>query len=209
MSPIHRTAACILLLCAMGLLSCASEEAAGPVDDTPRFSREAPEDLIKLLAHTMEERDSEAYSECLGDDYLFEFTPEDADLIGLPADQPWWGKTQDVATMDNMFGHTSVISVECSLPINAGPWQDGDEIGYRLEPSIKVAVGGAHGSGLVFYWVFSSWFDVKIAADPYDDGKWVFTHIQENLKDTHTRAVPLSPAATEACTFGGIKSMFK
>ncbi len=200
----------LMLLSAAALVSCGGDDTTGPGDDTPRFTRGTPEELIRCFALAMEERDTDVIAACLDDAYLFEFTLEDAELIGLPVDEPWWGKTEDLAAMGNMFEHEQVSRIECDLPVSGGPWPDGDVVRYRLEPNIKVIIEDRHGGEPTAYWIFSSWFDVEIGSDPGESEKWVFLRIKESLKGMlGSGAESLNAAATEASTFGGIKAMFR
>jgi hypothetical protein len=173
----------VLMICIAGYAaSCSvSSDGGDPVD--PVLDRKTPENLIKFFADSYIERDIDRYDESLHDEFLFTFTTEDAELIGLPADEPWWGKTPDVAAANNMFESPDVTKVEMDLPVSSGPWPTEDGLGYRLEPAIKVTVEEAGATEPTTYWVFSSWFDVEIVEDPYDTTLWVFKGIQESLKD--------------------------
>ena len=174
----------IMMICIAGYVAGCSVSSDGgdPVD--PVLDRKTPENLIKFFADSYVEKDIDRYDESLHDEFLFTFTTEDAQLIGLPVDEPWWGKTPDVNTARNMFESADVSNIEMDLAVNAGPWPTEDGLGYRLEPTIKVSVeDGPAEDPITVYFVFSSWFLVEIVEDPYDETLWVFTGIQESLKD--------------------------
>ena len=200
----------LTLLCVAMLVSCGRDDTMGPGDGTALFPRTTPEELIRCFAHAMEERDMDSFAECHDEAYLFEFTLQDAELIGLPVGEPWWGRTEDLAAMDNLFESGQVSGIECDLHVSSGPWPDGDLVRYRLEPNIKITVEDGSWSERMTYWVFSSWFDVEIGSDPEESEKWVLLRIKESLKDpSGSGAESLTAAGTEPSTFGGIKSMFK
>ena len=172
----------VLMICFAGYLAgCSvSSDDGDPAD--PVYDRKTPENLIEFFADSYVEKDIERYDESLDDGFLFTFTSEDAELIGLPVDEPWWGKTPDVAAARNMFESPDVSKVEMDLPLAGGPWPSEESVWYRLEPTIKVTVEDAGGGEPTTYFVFSSWFDVEIIEDPYDSTLWVFKGIEESLK---------------------------
>lgn len=172
----------ILMICFAGYLAGCSVSSDGGDPPPPVYDRKTPENLIKFFADSYVEKDIERYDESLDDGFLFTFTSEDAELIGLPVDEPWWGKTPDVAAAGNMFESPDVSKVEMDLPLAGGPWPSEESVWYRLEPTIKVTVEDAGGGEPTTYFVFSSWFDVEIIEDPYDSTLWVFKGIEESLK---------------------------
>lgn len=173
----------VLMICLAGYLAgCSVNDGGEP--PPPVLDRKTPPNLINFFADSYIEKDIDRYDESLHDEFLFTFTTEDAELIGLPVDEPWWGKTPDIAAAGNMFESPAVSKVEMDLPINSGPWVTEDGLGYRLEPTIKVTVEDAEGGEPTTYFVFSSWFLVEIVEDPYDSTLWVFKGIEESLKDS-------------------------
>ncbi len=177
-----------------------------PCEATPRST---PECLIETFEWAMMRRDIDAYDECLSDMYLFTFTSEDADLMGLPPDEPWWGKTQDVESIGNLFASADVATIWCDLAIASGPWPTGDGVGYRLEPDIKVTVEETHGPGVI-YKVDASWLDVEIVPDPYSPEEWVFHVMEERLKLPYASEMGQDQSTLEQpSTFGSIKSMWR
>jgi hypothetical protein len=172
----------ILMICLAGYGAGCSVSSDGGDPVKPELDRKTPENLMKFFADSYVEKDIDRYDESLHDEFLFTFTTEDAELIGLPVDEPWWGKTPDVNTADNMFESPDVSKIEMDLPIAGGPWPSEDGLLYRLEPTIKVTVEDPGGGEPTTYFVFSSYFDVEIVEDPYDSELWVFKGIQESLK---------------------------
>jgi hypothetical protein len=171
--------AIILIMSTMG--GCSVDKGTNP--RPPELDRKTPENLINYLADAYERRDIEKYGESLADDFLFVFTSADADSLGLPPDQPWWGKTPELASTTRMFEDAEVTAIEMDLPISAGPWSTEDGLGYKLEPSIKVTVESAGSELPTTYWVFKSWLFVEVIVDPKDEGLWVFKEIEERIKE--------------------------
>lgn len=160
---------------------CSVDSGTDPED--PIQIRDSPENLLKFFADAYERKDIDKYAESLHDEYLFTFTSKDAELIGLPEDEPWWGKTEDRVSTLNMFEDAEVTSILMDLPISSGPWATEEGLGYRLEPSIKVTVDDPEATEPTTYWVFSSWFDIEVVVDPYDEELWVFKEIAEINKE--------------------------
>jgi hypothetical protein len=163
--------------------------------------RSTPECLIDAFEWAMMRKRSSEYNSCLSDMFLFEFTAEDAELIGLPPDEPWWGKTEDASATGNLFADGSVSTIFCDLSIVEGPWPTDGGFMYRLEPDIKITVEDG-GGGRTIYWVHSSWLDAEIVPDPYSPEQWVFHSMAESVKSPY--AVAGSPS-----TFGRVKAMWR
>jgi hypothetical protein len=196
-----RTPLAVLAILSLSLcISCGDDSVTDTGGADESYSRATPEDLIRALAHSMEERDILIYSECLHDEYLFTFVAKDAELVGLPSNQPWWGKTPDVGAVGNIFSESTVTSIDCDLPVKSGPWPTADGVGYRLEPIIRIVVEPEDATEPTVFLVNACWFDIEIVEDPYDNELWVFKGIQETLKQ--------GLRAVEPSTFGGLKGLF-
>ena len=171
--------------------------------------RSTPECLLKTLEWSLEYKDIYAYGQCLSEEYLFQFTSPDAEIVGLPADEPWWGKTEDYSAMYSMFKDPDLSYIDCAFEIKAGPWATETGLGYRLEPDMRFTVTEGEEEPVIFM-VRDSRLDVAIVVDPYDSEKWVFAEIMEVLKGPHA-ASSLRPSAgaSETVTFGRVKAMFK
>jgi hypothetical protein len=205
---VRRIAIGILLVSVLSYLtSCGSDSCpgGGPGSDGEDLPRATVEGLIEQFAGSMEARDIEAYSGCLTQGYIFEFTPEDAESLGLPPEEPWWGKIADVNSMSNMFSDAEVTVIQVDLAIVSRGYVDGVYT-VRCEPSIKITVELAGGGEPTTYWVCGSWLDLKVGPDETESGLLQIAGIREELK---AGLAPGSLVATEPCTFGRIKSMFR
>lgn len=198
----------VLAVLSLALLtSCSDDEVTN--NNEPEYSRATPEGLFAALAYALEEEEIDIYGECLHDEYLFRFLPGDADSAGLPPDEPWWGKTEDVTAILNIFEAVEVTRVQCDLTVVTGPWAVDDGSGYRLEPDFKVTIEHAGATEPLTMWVNNSWLDVEVTGDPYEDDKWVFRSIEEVFKGGVLAVSTPGPVLmTEASTFGGIKAIF-
>jgi hypothetical protein len=173
----------VLTVCLTGYVAGCSVSPDNSDPVKPEKDRKSPEHLIEFFADAYQRKDIDKYLESLADDYQFEFDPQDYDSAGVSADKPWWGKTEDRTSTTHMFEDALVSHIEMVLTIEGGPWTGQDGLLYRLEPSIKVTVDGQGGQEETTYWVFSSWFDVEIIEDPYDEDLWVFKSITEIVKN--------------------------
>jgi hypothetical protein len=188
-------------------LSCGEDSVT---ETGPEYSRATPEDLIDALAYSMEHKDIGVYDECLHDEYIFVFMSEDTASLGLPPDEPWWGRTQDISAMSRLFADSNVVSIECGLVVEYGPWPTDDGLGYRLDPNMKFTIDGGAQEDTTL-WVFASWLYIEVVPDPYAAENWVFKEIEEMPKaGSSTRSAPGSgEMATEAATFGSVKARYK
>jgi hypothetical protein len=186
------------------LVSCGEDNVTG---SKPKYSRSTPEALMQAFAYALEQRDIDIYGECLGDEYLFEFTAMDAELVGLPPAEPWWGKTEDVSVMSNMFGHEDVQEIECTLAIQNGPFVIEDGWGYRLEPDIGLTVSRP-GEEPIIYLTNASWLDVEIIEDPYDTTAYVFKSMSEVWKGELEVSAARFLSGGSVGSFGNMKAMF-
>lgn len=180
-------------------------------DECEISPRKSPECLLRSFELSLERMRIDSYNECLHDEYLFSFAPQDAGLVGLPPDEPWWGRTQDLDVMLSMFNDPTVVKTECTLKISAGPWPTDDGIMYRLEPDMKFTISHRTAPEDTTLWVNYSWLYVEIAVDPYDEEKWVFKVIEETLKEGIAgRPAPGSlVSATPHSSFGRVKARYK
>jgi len=152
------------------------------------ISRDTPDHLLNWLAVAYAEKDLEAYQEALHDEFLFVFTKEVADSMGLDPDEPWWGKTKDVISTENMFNSPEVIGVSMDYSPYGDQWiphteerQDTTYYGTfrRVVPDIVVTIDqGEEPLNLV---VRDSYLDVVVVRDPNfpDQVLYVFLKIEE------------------------------
>ena len=154
----------------------------GPID------RKTPDGLLNWLAVAYAEKDLEAYEEALHDEFLFVFTKDSADTLGLDPEEPWWGKTKDVASSGNMFNSSEVTRITMGYVPYGDRWQACEEVRdttvyygtcRRVIPDILVTIDkGAEPLNLV---VQDSYLDVVVVRDPKfpDQVLYVFLKIQE------------------------------
>lgn len=186
------------------------------------YERHSPDAVLKYMEFGYSNEKIVMCQRVLHDQFLFEFTPEVAESLGLPPDQPWWGKTNDVASTCKMFDDAAVVSVTMELT-RTGEWfacHDSytglDGMCCRLEPDIRVVIDPG-GSEVFTLWVSNSWLDVVVVADPAHQGLWKILRIEE-IEKVPTTVLGVNPArlpsgesevGTEATTWGEIKAMFR
>lgn len=168
-----------------------TSDPGGPGDDP--ISRDTPSHLLNWLAVAYSEKDTDAYDEALHDSFLFVFTKDIAEDLGLPPEQPWWGKTRDVAGTAKMFGSSEVTQIIMDY-VSDARWDtfdverpDGSTfsgVWAEVEPDIRVTVEDP-GQEPMIYVVNESWLHVYVVPDPDPqyEGLWVFLEIQELLKN--------------------------
>lgn len=186
-------------------LSCGEDTVTDP---GPEYSRGTPEELIDALAYSMEHKDIDVYAECLHDEYLFVFISEDADSLYLPPDQPWWGKTQDIGAMSDLFNDPDVVQISCTFHPDVGPWPTDDGVGYRLDPSMKFTIDGGAQEDTTL-WVYDTWLIIEAVPDPYANEDWVFKEIVETPKAGGLSAPGSGEMAARHTTFGSVKARYK
>jgi hypothetical protein len=164
------------------MVGCSVSSDDGPPVD-PEFDRTTPENLIKYFADAYEKEDIDKYEESLHDQFLFEFLPDDADSAGLPPDTPWWGKVSEVTAAGKLFDAATITKIEMDLPIDVGPWDTEDGLGFRLDPLIKVTEEKPDYTEPKVYQVEDSYLYVETVRDPYDEDLWVFKEITETKKE--------------------------
>jgi hypothetical protein len=137
-----------------------------------KLDRKTPDHLLEWLATAYEEKGGEAYDEALHDKFLFVFTDEVAHDMGLPADQPWWGKTQDVNSTRKMFADPRVKDIKMDY-VTVGNWEaitdsvGGEEYSClfsRVTPDIEVTIDES-GTEPTTYVVRESWLDISVVMD--------------------------------------------
>jgi hypothetical protein len=205
-----------LVLATLLLFSCSGSKSNDPGDD-PGPIRDTPDALFQAYASCYEEKDLEGCDECLHEDFLFVFTPEVADSLSLPPEEPWWGKTEDLKSTEEMFGDPQVLEISFSYEFSE-TWytctEVRDDTTYsglccRLDPVLAVVtVVTSADDPLLIYRVDSSWLDITVVPDPYTEGLWCILRLEETKKQW--LQPPFAPAntATERSTWSGIKSMW-
>jgi len=199
------------------LFSCSGDKGTDiKVDEGP--DRSTPESLLLSFAKSYKEKDLEGYGECLDEDYVFVFTPDVADSLHLPPDEPWWGKTEDIESTRNMFEDTVVVNVAFSYEA-LGEWEAYEEVREdttylglfrRFDPIIVVTVS-AHSEydPILYFRVDQSWLDVMVVPDQHTEGLWCILSIEEVEKQLLQALIASAVSATEGTSWGNIKSMWR
>jgi hypothetical protein len=152
----------------------------------PDYDRETPGNLLNFFIQSYVNENIADYDVSMDDNFLFHFTKDVADELGLPAEEPWWGKTEDVTSTNNMFAAPRVTEILMSLEAETD-WEEwnvaiGDSLyetlGARFKPDIKVTVE-EQGEEPRTHWVHETriWFYVK--EDDTDSNLWEIIKIQE------------------------------
>ncbi|MFC1799969.1 hypothetical protein ACFL2Z_03555 [Candidatus Eisenbacteria bacterium] len=212
----HRAFVLSAVFVTLLVFSCSGDKSTDIGDgETPDLSN--PDSLLRFLAKSYADKDLDGYDVCLDESFLFIFTDDIADLLGLPVSEPWWGKTEDLNSTRMMFDDPSVESVMFAYEV-VGEWVDTTVVrpdtsfsGFfrRIDPLIEVvtATENPEDPELVFR-VDGSWLDVMVVPDRFWEGHWCILSIQEVEKQPF-KALPASASAgTEPGTWGAIKSMW-
>jgi hypothetical protein len=151
------------------------------------ISRSTPDGLLKWLAVAYGDKDLEAYEEALHDEFLFVFTEDIADSLGLDPEEPWWGKTKDVSSTSKMFGSSEVTQIRMDY-VSSEAWVPHEEqrpdttysgVFSRVIPDILVTIErGEEPLNLI---VQDSFLDVVVVRDPKFPNQvlYVFLKIEE------------------------------
>jgi hypothetical protein len=177
--------------------------------------------LLNCLCIAYEGEDVEAYADLLHEQFLFCFTPEVAESIGLPPDETWWGKTDDVASTRNMFDDEAVTRVRISLDeptwfwcqvVRQNPAPDPPDTleGFctRVRPDIRVTIEEPGKEPLILL-VDRSWLDIEVVPDPDEEGLWQVITMEESRYFPGTQGISTLDAEGEMQTWGMIKAMFR
>lgn len=181
----------VVILIMAGCWNPFSSDGGGGGDGPVKYER-TRDGILNFFANAYENRDLEGYKEALHDKFQFQFTPEVAESIGLPADEPWWGKTEDVASTGNMFNEQTVTRIKMDLPdpawlacrvIRQNPKPDPPDTleGFctRVTPDIRVTIEEPGQEELILL-VNKSWLYIAITLDPNDDELWQIIGIEES-----------------------------
>jgi hypothetical protein len=135
-----------------------------------------------------QEKDGDAYEEALHDAFQFVFTKDIAESLGLPPEEPWWGRTKDVASTKKMFASSEVTEVNMSY-ISVDRWvpvtdsvggEEYNGVFSRVQPDILVTVE-TPGEEPMRYVVNESYLDVTVVKDPTvpEENLFVILKIEE------------------------------
>jgi len=158
----------------------------------PPISRDTPDHLLNFLAVAYADKDLDSYEEALHDEFLFVFTKDIADSLGLDPEEPWWGKTKDVGSTEKMFNASEVTQITMDYVPYGDRWNAVKEVRYtetdsvvyygtarRVIPEISVTID--EGEEPKIYRVTESYLDVIVVRDPTfpDQVRYVFLKIEE------------------------------
>jgi hypothetical protein len=189
------------------------------VSPSPREERmgdgNTPDGILRELRVAYEGEQLERYGNVLDEWFRFHFEPAIADSLGLPPDQPWWGKTKDLSSTSRMFGSSQVTSIEIELDRLSG-WSaclDGvtgrTALCARVEPDIRITIESPGGDPWHLV-VNRSWLDVVIVEDSVRTGFWTILAIYETLEGTGRTLSPQNAGVvTDDTTWSEIKALFR
>jgi len=196
------------------MLSCSDSKS--PPASVEILPRPTPENLLVTFAKSYREKDLESCDECLCEDFRFHFTDEIADSLGLPPEEPWWGKTKDLSSTGTMFASPSVTDIRFTFEY-VGEWVPCAEVRgdstynglcRRIDPLIQVATVGGGEDPILLLRVDSSWLDVMVVPDPHEEGQWCILSIKEVEKRMLHDPVVAGGTSTEGASWGAIKALF-
>jgi hypothetical protein len=204
-------AALPLLIIAVGLLtSCGDDKSTNTGgEDLPRQTAEG---LIQQYSESFEAANLEDYTDCLDGAYKFIFTPQDAEDLELPQDEPWWLLADDLASTEAMFDHDDLHLIQFDLTVVDQDTADvgGDPvITIKMDPAILVVLI-PQGEEPYYLDVTETWLYFSLVPDAADDRLWKLASIEEEPKvEPAVSSGGSQGRATEHLTFGDIKAIFR
>jgi len=166
-----------------------SDTGPPPVEE---YKRTTPDNLLLFFAEAYKGKEIDDYADALDANFLFQFTNDVANDIGLPADEPWWGKSDDEKSTRTMFDEPTVTDITFSYEFVTPEWDlfsvDRDDTTFsgvwrRLDPLIQVTtITESEIDPILTYRVDSSWLDVYVVPDRYTEGLWTILKIEESEK---------------------------
>jgi hypothetical protein len=200
------------VIISMACLSCNEDRCSCPDNGDGSPMRGTGDGLISFLALVYEDRDLDHYEEALHDGYTFEFVPEVAESLSLPAEAPWWGKVEDMTSTGNMFEDATVTHIDVDM-VRLLPWTAcTDEVTglagmcTTVEPDIKVMMEEPMAEPVIF-WVNYSRLNITIVPDQYYPELWQILRIKEYKK--YPGGSTATGLATEQSTWSSIKAYFR
>jgi hypothetical protein len=165
-----------------------SDTGPPPVEES---KRDTPDNLMLFLARAYRDKDMDDYYEALDESFLFLFTEEVATELGLPPDEPWWGKTEEVTSTGNMFDSPNVTDIVFSYEAVGLDWDPVTEaredttfsgLFRRFDPLIEVTTLVEEEDPILKYRVNESWLDITVVPDRFTEGLWTILKIEESHK---------------------------
>lgn len=212
----------LIVLCIAGVaLTCSDNKCSCEPEEEETGCRPTRDDLLDCLCNAYEGEDVEAYADLLHEQFLFCFTPDVAESIGLPADETWWGKTDDVASTRNMFEYEAVTKIQISLDeptwywcrvvrVNLAPDPPDTLEGFctRVQPDIRITIEEPGRQELILK-VDKSWLDIAVVPNPNEEGLWQIITLEESRYPGGAYGTSNAEVQGEMVTWGSIKAMFK
>lgn len=195
----------IMLLVA--LTSCSDDskgKSGGPVAGTP-------DEALELLRLSYGEKDLDTYGSILHEDFRFGFVEAIAGSLRLP--EPWWGKTDDIASTGNMFGDSTVTKVRMIF-VSKDDWIPWEEerpdstytgLACRCIPDILVTLEET-GREPLHLVANESFLDVVVVRLPGRQDRWVIMTVTEISQNPGRAAVACRGGGTS--TWSEIKAIF-
>jgi hypothetical protein len=188
---IVRSWLCLAVLTGLGavwITGCGSDTPTGQGSQPSQPNRETPDNLLDFYIYAFEHEDLDMYGEALDDGFVFEFTPAHAESLGLPPDNAWWGKTEELATMHEMFQDTTVTSLEMELT-KVDDWSHCESgmpamtitgLCVRVDPEIRIGIAEP-GREPWTYIINDVYFDMMVVLDPKypNQDLWVILSMKE------------------------------
>jgi len=181
-----------LALVSTAIFGCSPSSDTGPppvVDVEPTD----PDNLMLFLARAYREEDPDDYDQALDENFLFQFTGDIADELGLPPEEPWWGKTEDLVSTRGMFDEPSVTAITFTYEAVGAKWDPHIEVRNdttfsgvfrRYDPVIRViTVTDDPEDPELIYRVDRSWLDIIAVPDRFIEGNWTILKIEEVEKN--------------------------
>lgn len=204
---------CMAGLVAIVLASCGGDSKTGPKDDDGCCMPDTPDNLMTALACVYGSKDFEAYEHLLHDEYRFSFMVFVADSLGLPPDEPWWGKTTDLQSTANLFTDGNADFSIVFIPVLEG-WTPheidrGDTVftgvfrRYIIDLKLELEEPGTEPINLVGD---ATYVDVMVVSHPYIAGHFAVLDIEES-----PRIQVKAPQACleQALTWSEVKGMYR
>jgi len=188
------------------ILSSCGDNETGPEHD--EITRNSPQNLLKIYAKALEDKSLADYRECLAPGYTFWFAEQDYQAAGVDASNPFWGLTEDVEAVSQMFESTNVKGIHCDLTID-GDVDCGDvSCTFVSDIDLLITVDEQE-SEPTAYRVDRSLLHFTLSVDQFDPSLWVIREIREEIiPDLGDAPSALAPLATEPSSYGHVKTMF-
>jgi hypothetical protein len=202
----------VLVGSVMLLSSCGDDKTTDTNGDDEDLLRQTVQGVLQKYTESLEAADLEGYTECLDDNYRFVFTPGDAEDLGLPEDEPWWLRIDDLASTASMFADDDLHSIQVDLTV-----VDQDTITTGEDPIITVQVELAilvilipPGEEPDYLDVTETWLFFELVRDADDDRLWVISEIEEEYQTPPPADIgQIDAAIVDPLTFGDIKAIFR